>query len=36
MPKLNNNKLFLFAHSMGGGIGALFSEQYNKYKFKTI
>ena len=21
---------------MGGGIGALFSEQYNKYKFKTI
>ncbi|WP_243139870.1 alpha/beta fold hydrolase [Romboutsia faecis] len=29
--KLNNNKLFLFAHSMGGGIGALFLEQYNNY-----
>ena len=31
VPKLNNNKLFLFAHSMGGGIGALFLGQYNEY-----
>ena len=31
LPKLNKNKLFLFAHSMGGGIGALFLEKYDKY-----
>lgn len=31
IPKLNDNKLFLFAHSMGGGIGDLFLEQYNKH-----
>ncbi len=29
--KLDGNKLFLFAHSMGGAIGSLFLEQYNNY-----
>lgn len=27
----NNNKLYLFAHSMGGAIGSLFLEKYNSY-----
>lgn len=31
MYNLNDRKLFLYAHSMGGGIGALFLETYPKY-----
>lgn len=31
LPENNNNKLFLFAHSMGGGIGAKFIEDYPEY-----
>lgn len=31
MPQSNNKKLFMFAHSMGGGIGTVFLEQYPNY-----
>ncbi len=31
MPSKGDKKLFLFAHSMGGGIGALFLERYPDY-----
>ncbi len=31
LNNLKNEKLFLFAHSMGGGIGALFMEKYTNY-----
>ena len=27
----NNRKLYLYSHSMGGAIGALFLEKYNNY-----
>ncbi|OPJ58545.1 alpha/beta fold hydrolase [Clostridium chromiireducens] len=31
IPNSSNKNLFLFAHSMGGGIGTLFLEQYTNY-----
>lgn len=31
VTKDNNKKVFLFAHSMGGAIGAMFLEKYNNY-----
>ncbi len=31
LPDNKENKLFLYAHSMGGGIGALFLERYPNY-----
>ena len=34
IPK--NNKMYLFAHSMGGGIGTLFLERYPDYFEKAI
>ena len=36
VPNLNNRKLYLYAHSMGGAIGALFLEKYNSYFEKAI
>ena len=36
VPNLNNRKLYLYAHSMGGAIGALFLEKYNNYFEKAI
>ena len=36
IPNLNERKLYLFAHSMGGSIGALFLEKYNNYFSKAI
>ncbi|MVX62665.1 alpha/beta fold hydrolase [Clostridium chromiireducens] len=31
IPNSSNKNLFLFAHSMGGGIGTLFLEEYTNY-----
>ena len=31
MPSVANGDVFLYAHSMGGGIGSLFLEQYPEY-----
>ncbi|AOR23846.1 alpha/beta fold hydrolase [Clostridium taeniosporum] len=31
IPKSNGKKIFLFAHSMGGGIGSKFLEEYPEY-----
>lgn len=31
IPNSKNKELFLFAHSMGGGIGTVFLEKYTKY-----
>lgn len=36
VPNLNDRKLYLFAHSMGGAIGALFLEKHNNYFEKVI
>ena len=36
MPNLNNRKLYLYSHSMGGAIGALFLEKYNNYFDKAV
>ena len=36
VPNLNDRKLYLFAHSMGGAIGALFLEKHNNYFEKAI
>ena len=36
LPNLNDRKLYLFAHSMGGAIGALFLEKHNNYFEKAI
>ncbi len=36
VPNLNDRKLYLFSHSMGGAIGALFLEKYNNYFEKAI
>ncbi len=36
VPNLNNRKLYLYGHSMGGAIGALFLEKYNNYFEKAI
>ena len=36
VPNLNDRKLYLYAHSMGGAIGALFLEKYNNYFEKAI
>lgn len=36
VPNLNNRKLYLYAHSMGGAIGTLFLEKYNNYFDKAI
>lgn len=36
VPNLNNRKLYLYSHSMGGAIGALFLEKYNNYFEKAI
>ncbi len=36
IPNLNERKLYLFARSMGGAIGALFLEKYNNYFSKSI
>ncbi|MGL5345804.1 MAG: alpha/beta fold hydrolase [Peptostreptococcaceae bacterium] len=32
----NNNKLYLFAHSMGGAIGSMFLEKYDNYFERAI
>lgn len=36
VENLNNRKLYLYSHSMGGAIGALFLEKYNTYFDKAI
>ena len=34
--KKKGESVFLFAHSMGGGIGALFLEKYQEYFEKAV
>ena len=36
IPNLNDRKLYLYSHSMGGAIGTLFLEKYNNYFDKAI
>ena len=36
VPNTDDEKIFLFAHSMGGAIGALFLEKYTNYFDKAI
>lgn len=36
IPDINNQPLYLYCHSMGGGIGARFLELYNGYFNKAI
>jgi len=36
VPNLNDRKLYLYSHSMGGAIGTLFLEKHNNYFEKAI